>query len=89
MRHQAAFTSCTTGEALILARTREEGESSMSLSSVIVPLRLLAYHVCCTCARESTSGADNGTNHANGDTSTKFGTNVLWGLLVKSARGAT
>ena len=34
------------------------------------------------------SGADNGTNRANCDTSTKFGTNVLWGLLVKSARGA-
>ena len=29
------------------------------------------------------SGADNGTNRANCDTSTKFGTNVLWGLLVK------
>ena len=35
------------------------------------------------------SGADNGTNRANCDTSTKFGTNVLWGLLVKCARGAT
>ena len=35
------------------------------------------------------SGADNGTNRANCDTSTKFGTNVLWGLLVKSARWAT
>ena len=35
------------------------------------------------------SGADNGTNRANCDTSTKFGTTVLWGLLVKSARGAT
>ena len=35
------------------------------------------------------SGADNGTNRANCDTSTIFGTNVLWGLLVKSARWAT
>ena len=35
------------------------------------------------------SGADNGTNRANCDTSTKFGTNVRWGLLVKSARWAT
>ena len=35
------------------------------------------------------SGADKGTNRANCDTSTKFGTNVLWGQLVKSARGAT
>ena len=30
-----------------------------------------------------------GVNRANCDTSTKFGTNVHWGLLVKSARGAT
>ena len=35
------------------------------------------------------SGVENGTNRANCDTSTKFGTNVLWRLLVKSARGAT
>ena len=35
------------------------------------------------------SGADNGTNHANCDTSTKFGTTVLCRLLVKSAQLAT
>ena len=39
--------------------------------------------------RKCNSWAYNGTNRANCDTRTKFGTNALWGLLVKSARWAT